>query len=391
MRVLYLNHTGEMSGAEHSLLTLLKGLPDDVSPVVACPGGPLASATAAIDIPVEPVAGTQASLRLHPVRTPGAIGEMLSSGWRVRNIARRLRVDLVHGNSIRAGLIAGMARRLGGPPAVVAIHDHLPRTRVSRLIQRTIAANLDMALACSRYVAGPFEALGSELRVRVVYNPIDLGRFDPTRLSREEARSRLGLSDSTVLLGVIGQITPWKAQDDAVRMVSKLKGEHPEIRLLLVGSPKFESSHYDNQLYARRLEQLISCLGVQDQVLWLGERADIPEILRALDIVLVPSWQEPFGMVVIESMAMELPVIATEIGGPTEILTPPKDGLLLPPRQPEAWARAIERLVERPDERASMGRAARRRVADFVSVQMFVERVLDGYRELLDRKAVIPA
>jgi glycosyltransferase involved in cell wall biosynthesis len=385
MKVLYLNHTGEMSGAEHSLLTLLEGLPDDVSPVVACPGGPLASAIAAIGIPVEPMAATNASLRLHPLRTPRALGEMLSSGWRVRNIARRRGVDLVHGNSIRAGLIAGMARRLGGPPAIAAIHDHLPPTWVSRLTQRTIAANLDMALACSQYVAKPFEALGSGLRVRVVYNPIDLERFDPTRVSREEARARLGFSGSTVLLGVIGQITSWKAQDDAVRMVCQLKAGHPEIRLVLVGSPKFESARYDNQAYVRRLKELISSLGVQDEVLWLGEREDIPEILRALDIVLVPSWEEPFGMVVIESMAMELPVIATEIGGATEVVTPPKDGLLLPPRQPEAWARAIERLVERPDERASMGRAARRRVAEFLSVQMFVERVLGGYRKLLDR------
>jgi glycosyltransferase involved in cell wall biosynthesis len=385
MRVLYLNHTGEMSGAEHSLLTLLKGLPDDVSPVVACPGGPLASATAAIGIPVEPVAGTQASLRLHPLRTPGAISEMLSSAWRVRNIARRLGVDLVHGNSIRAGLIAGMARRLGGPPAVAAIHDHLPPTRVSRLTQRTIATNLDMALACSQYVAKPFEALGSGLRVRVVYNPIDLERFDPTRVSRDEARSRLGFTGSTVLLGVIGQVTPWKAQDDAVRMVSQLMAGHPETRLLLVGSPKFESARYDNQAYARHLKELISSLGVEEEVLWLGEREDIPEILRALDIVLVPSWEEPFGMVVIESMAMELPVIATEVGGATEVVTPAKDGLLLPPRQPDVWAEAIERLVERPAERVSMGRAARGRVADFLSVPIFVERVLAGYAEVLSR------
>jgi glycosyltransferase involved in cell wall biosynthesis len=383
MRVLYLNHTSEMSGAEHSLLTLLEGLPDDVSPVVACPGGPLASATAAIGIPVEPVMGTHASLRLHPLRTSGAIGEMVRCGWRVRNIARRLGVDLVHGNSIRAGLIAGIARRLGGPPALTAIHDQLPRTRISRLTQRTIAANLDMALACSRYVAEPFEALRSGLRVRVVYNPIDLERFDPKRVSREEARLRLGFSDSTVLLGVIGQITPWKAQDDAIRMVSQLKGGHPEIRLLLVGSPKFESARYDNQVYARRLKELISSLGVQDEVLWLGEREDIPEILRALDIVLVPSWEEPFGMVVIESMAMELPVIATEIGGATEVVTPPKNGLLLPPRQPDVWAKAIADLAERPDERESIGRAARERVAEFLRVERFVERVLAGYREVL--------
>jgi L-malate glycosyltransferase len=385
MRVLYLNHTGEMSGAEHSLLTLLEGLPDDVSPVVACPDGPLAGATATLGIPVERVGGTDASLRLHGVHTPRAIGEMLSTAWRVRNIARRRGADLVHGNSIRAGLIAGIARRLGGPPAVVAIHDHLPRSRVARLTHRTIAAHVDLAFACSSYVAEPFERLGTGLPVRVIYNPIDLERFTPALMEREEARSRLGFSDSTVLLGLIGQVTPWKAQDDAVRIVSRVKARHPDVRLLLVGSPKFVSvaTRYDNQAFARELKGLISSLGVQEEVVWLGERGDIPEILRALDIVLVPSWEEPFGMVVIESMAMELPVIATEIGGASEVVTPPKDGLVLPPRQPDAWAEAVEGLVERPDERASMGRAARRRVAEFLNAELFVERVLAGYGEVL--------
>jgi glycosyltransferase involved in cell wall biosynthesis len=383
VKVLYLNHTGEMSGAERSLLTLLEGLPDGVSPIVACPEGPFAGAASSLGVPVEPVAGTNASLRLHPVRTPRAIAEMMASAWRVRGLARRSGADLVHGNSVRAGLIAALAKRLGGPPVVVAVHDHLPPRRIARLTLRMISRNADMVFACSRYVAEPFQRQGANPPVRVVYNPIDLERFSPAVMDREQARSRLGFSDSTVLLGVVGQITPWKAQDDAVRIVADLKARHPEIRLLLVGSPKFASRRFDNQGFAHHVKELIRSLGVEEQVIWLGERGDIPEILRALDVVLVPSWEEPFGMAVIESMAMEVPVVATAVGGATEVVTPPQNGLLLPPRQPAAWAQAIGELVERPELRESIGKAARQRVAEFLTVERYAARVLAGYHDVL--------
>ena len=383
MKVLYLNHTGETSGAERSLLTLLEGLPDGVWPLVACPDGPLVEAASALGVPVELVAGTNASLRLHPLRTPRGVAEILASAWRVRGVAARLGADLVHANSVRAGLIAALAKRIGGPPVVVAVHDYLPPSRISRLIERMISAHADMVFACSRYVAEPFARRGPRLPVRVVFNPIDLERFSPAVIGREEARSRLGCSDATFLLGVVGQITPWKAQDDAVRMVARLRADHPEVRLLLVGSAKFASVRYDNEGFARKIEELIALLGVEDHVVWLGERTDIPEILRALDVVLVPSWEEPFGMAVIESMAMEVPVLATAVGGATEVVTPPRNGLLLPPRQPDEWAEAIRGLLERPQLRKSIGEAARRRVAEFLTVESYVERVVTGYREVL--------
>ena len=110
-----------------------------------------------------------------------------------------------------------------------------------------------------------------------------------------------------------------------------------------------------------RLEQLVSSLGIEEEVRFLGERDDVPEVLRAADIVLVPSWEEPFGMCVIEAMAMELPVLATSVGGPREVITNGRDGLLLPPREPSTWAAAAGRLLRETGLRASLGRAARER------------------------------
>jgi glycosyltransferase involved in cell wall biosynthesis len=244
---------------------------------------------------------------------------------------------------------------------------------------------VDGLFACSSYVAEPLWALNPRSPVKVVYNPVDVDRFDPSRLSRETARSRLGLNQTTAVLVVVAQIIPWKAHDDAIRTLAELRRVHPDVCLLLVGSPKFtnRAARWDAKAYMSRLEQLVSSLGVKEQVRFLGERDDVPEVLRAADIVLVPSWEEPFGMCVIEAMAMELPVLATNVGGPKEVITHERDGLLLPPREPARWAAAANRLLHETGLRTSLGRAARERVVEQMSTEDYVERVLDGYAESL--------
>jgi glycosyltransferase involved in cell wall biosynthesis len=168
-----------------------------------------------------------------------------------------------------------------------------------------------------------------------------------------------------------------------------VKLEHPDVCLLLVGSPKFTGSatRYDHLAFARRVRSLISSLGVEEEVRLLGEREDVPDVLRAADIALVPSWEEPFGMSVIEAMAMELPVLATSVGGPREVITHGKDGILLPPREPAAWAAEAIRLLGQTELRASIGRAARKRVVGQMDVARYVERVLAGYAQSLPARA----
>src|SRR5207302_5178465 len=111
--------------------------------------------------------------------------------------------------------------------------------------------------------------------------------------------------------------------DLAIRVAGELSGTGQPVRLLVVGSPKFTSgaTRLDNRAYLDELHRLVAELGLDDTVLFLGEREDVPEILAATDLVLVPSWEEPFGRAIVETMAMGVPVIATSIGGPAEIIS----------------------------------------------------------------------
>ncbi len=386
MKVLYVNHTSRMSGAEHSLLDLLGGLPEVVSAVVACPPGPLADAARGRGVDWHRLPAFEASLRLHPLHTPAGLAGLTTAALVVARLANRIGADLVHGNSVRSALIASLARRLGGPPTIAHVRDRLPPGRVSTLTLRAIAGGASGVLANSRYTRdGVLQAVaGREASVRVVYSPVDTARFDPDHVDPSESRARLNLAQTAPVLAVVGQLTPWKGQDDAVRILAHLKHKHPDARLLLVGSATFtgRATRYDNQAYVRRLHALIESEGVRGEAVLLGERDDIPAVLRAVDLLLVPSWEEPFGRTVVEGMSMKVPVVATSVGGPAEIVRAGVDGLLLEPRRPERWAEAIESLLGQPDRLGQMGASGRARALARFSLSAHVDAVLAAYREV---------
>ncbi len=362
-RSLHVSHTGIVGGAERSLLTLLDGLGSRRVAGVACPEGEFAEAVRRRGLPVHHIRGTTGSLRLHPARTPLAIAEIVQTGLSLARIAERSRATVVHANSVRAGLATAVAARRGAPPAVVHVRDVLPESRSARTIKRVVVSQPGAVVCISRYVADRFATGGrSPLPISVVPNPVDLTRFDPARTNPRATRAELALPDDAVVAAIIGQITPWKGHDTAVRALQAVRRTHPEVVLLVVGSVKFDSpaTRFANAAYLAQLRQLVDQLGVADAVRFIGEREDIPEILGAVDVVLVPSIEEPSGRSIIEAMAMSTPVIATDVGGPVELLTHRVTGLLAPPHDAVAWADAINDVVQRRDD--ARARALRARV-----------------------------
>ena len=392
MKVLYVNHTAEISGGERSLLDLLGGLPEGVLRHAACPRGELYGALEQLGVSASPITGTSGSLRLHPLHTPRALAEMALAAAQLRGVARRQRSEIVHANSLRAGILAGLARPRAG--TVVHVRDCLPPGAASGATLRLIGATATAVVANSRYTA---ESLGSGVpaeRVHVIHNGIDVGRWDPARIDRERARAALGTAGTrALLLGVVAQLTPWKGQDTAVQALGVLRSQGIDAHLLLVGSAKFRSSaaRYDSQAYVQRLRRLVTAGGLEDRVSWLGEREDVASVMRALDLVLVPSWEEPFGRVVLEALALQVPVIATDSGGPREIITEGREGLLRPPRSPEAWAEAIRALADDARARERMGRLGRARVQEAFTLQQHAAALVEIYERAAARPGAPPS
>ncbi len=387
MRVLYVNQTATVSGAEHSLLNLLPVLGAAVDPVVACPEGPLAQAVRSAGVRHEPITGTQASFRIHPLYTPQSLAEIARSAAQIRGLARRLGADLVHANNTRASLLAILGRHRR-PPILASIRDWMPDGRLPRLVNAVIARRADLVIASSTYVAGQFDGLPARRPVRVIPETVDLAGFDPQSIDGSVVRNELDLSSRTVVLAVVAQLTPWKGQDDAIRILAALRKSGRDASLLLVGSALFtgRANRYDNVAFTDQLKTAAAGAGVSDHVKFLGQRSDIPSVLAATDLLLIPSWREAFGRIAVEAMAMSVPVIATETGGPADIIRDGIDGLLLPSRSPELWARRSEPLVDQAEVRLRMGREAQVRAREF-ALSSGVDLMLDAYRELVGPSA----
>lgn len=379
MRILYVSHTALVSGAERSLLELLAALgPTGIEPVLASPQGPLAVRARALGVHHVPIRGLSATLKLHPARTPVALGEMALAAQDVRRAVRQVGADIVHANSARAGLIVAGA----GCPTVVHLRDTLPEGRVGAAI-RTVLERQTSIIAISHHVAEP---LSAEANVTVLHNPVDLERFDPATVDRATARRALGIRGAAPALGVVAQITPWKGQDTAIEALALLRRTHPDATLLLAGEAKFVARRttFDNLAFERRLHALAG-----PGVRFLGETEAVPELLAALDLLLVPSWCEPFGRSIIEAMAMGTPVLATDQGGPPEIIVDGANGRLVPPRDPHALAAQASALLRDPDERRVLGQAALVAARQF-DRDAYATRVAGLYAATADRVAVRP-
>jgi glycosyltransferase involved in cell wall biosynthesis len=393
VKVLYVSHTGLVGGAERSLLGLFRALPNDVDPWLISPSGGLHARTARVGIRTTEIAELVGSLKLHPIHTSVALGTMTTASAVVLRHAWAWGADLIHANSIRAGMIAAPVATMLRRPLVTHVRDCLPPGSLTRVIQGSLARRSAAVIVISHHVARQFDTGGRAQRIAVVDNPFDLDGLDPDHTDRDAVRAQLEVPEETLLMTLVGQITPWKGQEEAIRALAVVRNTYPNANLLLVGEPKFTSSatRYDNRTYLRALHDLVRELRLEAAVHFLGEQERVPDILGASDVALLPSWDEPFGRAVVEAMAMGCPVIATAVGGPAEIVRDGLDGLLVPPRRPEVLARAIIGLLDSPDLRMAMGVAARQAALARFGHGRHGEEVATIYRDVLAERGYAAA
>jgi glycosyltransferase involved in cell wall biosynthesis len=384
VKVLYLDHTSLVSGAQRALLDLLCCLPDDVEALLLCPEGPLADEARAVGVSVLEFAGTAGSLRLHPRNTLKATTEIFRSGRALSRVVRDTGASVVHANSLRAGLIAASARGARTVPSVVHVHDALPPSRSAAVVRRILQSRLTAAITISDYTTANYAPGGTKQPIYMLSNPIDVDRFDPSRLSRAEARMVLGLEQDAELVGQVAQITPWKGQDLAIKALAELHRTHPHARFLIVGEAKFvdKATRYDNVAYLESLKALVKELGLEDHVEFWGERNDVSVVIRALDVLVAPSWEEPFGRSIIEAMALETAAVATNLGGPAEFIDDGNDGILLPPREVERWGEALTRLFDDPAGRQALAERASTKVRNRYDRRNYAVRVINVYEDV---------
>jgi glycosyltransferase involved in cell wall biosynthesis len=358
MRILFYNQAGEISGAERVLLTILQHLKPDAAATMLCaPPGSLLAAARDQRVRVAPVAPLMLGRTKNPLKLGGFAVRATRPSTDLARAIRRFRPDVVYANSVRSGLVAVTAARISGrrPRVVVHLHDPVLDNTLDRVAALYVGRLADTLIAVSQFVADGYAR--EQAKVRVLYNAVDPERFRASPERARAVRDQLGIPPEAPLLAVVGQITPWKGQREALDALAAVQAQAPDTHLLIAGSAKFTGRYrqYDTEAYQRELIARAARPDLAGSVHMSGEIRDVASIYAAATIVLVPSWYEAFAMVVLESMAAGRPLIASAAGGNLEIVRHGVDGWLVPPRDPAALASATLELLRDPRLRATLG------------------------------------
>ena len=306
----------------------------------------------------------------------GRLRQPLSWARCVRELRRWLvanRIDVVLSWMAKAHLYAGPAAQLARIPAVWWQHG-LPANRGVDLLATLIPAR--RILTCSNAVAAAQRRIWSQrAELTTIYPPVDL-REVRTTPAQCVARGRVGLPADRVVIGIAARLQRWKGVHVFVDAAARLVPKFDRLLFVIVGGTHELEREYAAHVRARAVE-----LGLERHVLFVGHRDDALEWLAAMDIVVSASLAEPFGMAIVEAMALGKPVVATKVAGPLEIVTDGVDGMLVEPGSADELALALATLIDAPDTRARLGAAARARVERY-DVPRFVAEVTDSLREV---------
>lgn len=216
-------------------------------------------------------------------------------------------------------------------------------------------------------------------RVEVIYNGVNLQQFVPLEESRRRVRALLGFSEQEIVVGMVGRMSPGKGHEEFLHAAKEIGRQARDVRFLVVGGPSF-----GEEAFAAAIERLCKNLLLTGRIVFTGFRRDVPELMAAMDILAFPSHAEAFGNVAIEAMAMAKPVVSTNCDGVVDIVVDGTTGIHVPPKNSQALAQALSRLIGDPVLCRRFGEAGRRRVEDMFDEEEQTAKLVRKYDILLD-------
>lgn len=326
-----------------------------------------------------------------PIRRNIAIADDLVSIVKLYRLIRRGRFDIVHTQTSKAGFIGRVAAKLAGVPIVVhTAYDFYFRADMSAamrafyiVLEKLAGCFCDELLFISEAVRE--DAIKYSLKVPsqtvCVGMGIDLSRFPVDSMNLRELKEGFGLDFDGPVVGTIARLVPNKGIACFLKAAARVLDSWPQTRFLVVGDGPLRE----------QLESLAEELNLVDSVVFMGFRkdpGDIPKLLAIMDVFVLPTLREGFGVVFAEAMAMAKPVVGSKIAPITEVVKGGETGILVPPDESELFAEAIISLLNDDAKRQEMGIAGRKRVEDLFDERQVFRRIEAEYQKLLLQKGI---
>jgi L-malate glycosyltransferase len=299
-----------------------------------------------------------------------------------RHIAKR-RIDVMHSYNFYGNVFGILPAKLASTPVVIAsIRDRgAYLTPMQKRVQRFVCRFADCVLVNAEAVKEWLESEGYEpSKIVVIPNGVEMSRFaNPPQ--RDRVRDELGIPRDAPVVIVISRLTRQKGLEQFLEAAAILAPRFPDARFVIVGYAKPAEQDYENILKTQA-----DRLGITGRVTFTGLREDVPDLLAAATVSVMPSLNEALSNVLLESMAAAAPTVATRVGGTPEAIVDGVTGILVEPGDSVALAEGIARLLENPQLAAHLGRSARQAVQEHYSAEKMVRATERLYLDLLARK-----
>jgi len=285
---------------------------------------------------------------------------------RIRQAARDFHADVLHSHLSTASWWCGWLQRWGGPPSIGHVHG---------FTSAFWHAQQSHLVACSQAVKRDLIQKGIRAnRVTVINYPVDPN--DQKRMrTPTEVRAEFGVDTATPIIGSFAHLSVKKGYRELVRAAELVLNQVPCAQFWCFGEGPLRSE----------LEQQIQAAGIADRVRLLGFRRDVPDLMRAVDVMCLPSHREPFGLVYVEAALAEKPVIACDAGGAPEIICNGETGLLVRPQNVPHLTEAILTMLDDRAAAAKMGRRARDLALERFTWPRYLRQLREVYNQVLDR------
>ena len=261
--------------------------------------------------------------------------------------------------------------------AVSVVHMHAPPSELTRPTMWGMR-NATAIFGVSEFIRVSLIRMGLQPdKIHTIHNAVDAAHFDPdkTLADRQSIREHFGIPKDVPLVGIAARMNPWKGQYELIGAACRLRDAFPNLQIMIIGADVPEM-RFDFERKAREG-------GIADRVHFVGYQKDVRPFLKELDLFVHPSHSEPFGLSIVEAMAMRKPVIACGTGGVPEIITHGKDGWLVEERSPDAVAEGITTLLNNPELCRQMGAFARETVRTRFTPRQQCAAVARRYASLL--------
>jgi glycosyltransferase involved in cell wall biosynthesis len=302
--------------------------------------------------------------------------------WRIARYVNRHAIDIVHTDYSRDLFTLVPAKKWCKPTPLV-LHKHVGTIRPKNLpVHPYLYRNVDFVIAISRVIEKNLletHPLRPE-QVGIIHHGIDMDRFKPEGDKRHRVRTELGIGEDELVVGIVGRLQESKGHLQFLEVAKRVLPDFPRTRFVIVG----EATRGEDE-EANAILEKIEGAGLGDRMILTGYRDDVPDVLGAMDVFLFPTHSEAFGLVIVEAMAMGVPVVSADCDGVPDIVVEGETGLLADPRDVTALTDAIGSLLEDDELRKSFGQSGMRRARELFSEDRMCGEMEDLYKDLIAR------